>query len=722
MKRFYFFPLLFSVVLLASCGNNNKKKDQNKKTDNAKQTDSLASENPFMKKSDLPFEAPDFDAIKNSDFKPAMEAGIKKQKEAVEKIANDTTAATFQNTLVALEKTGQDLDRVSAVFNLLTSANTNDTLQKVQEEEAPKLAALSDAIYLNPKLFQRVKTLHGKVGDLDLDPESKRLVNYYYQQFVLAGANLSEEKKSKLKKLNEEEATLSSKFNNRLLAAAKNAALVVDDKAKLKGMSDAEIKSASNKAGSDDHSGKYEVPLVNTTQQPALQDMENRDTRHELFEHSINRAEQGDSTDTRKIITRLAEIRAQQAKLLGFKNYAEWNLQNQMAKTPEAVQSFLAKLVPAATKKAKGEAAVIQKVIDKSGKSFELEPWDWNYYAEKVRKAKYDLDDDEIKPYFELNSVLKNGVFYAANQLYGLTFKERTDIPVYQDDVHVFEVIDKDSTTIGLFYCDYFKRDNKSGGAWMSNIVGQSKLLNQKPVIYNVANFAKPADGEPALISYDDVTTMFHEFGHALHGFFGSQEYPSLSGTSVARDFVEFPSQFNEHWALYPKVFKNYAKHYKTGKPMPQELVDKIKKASKFNQGYALTELLAAAQLDMQWHTISANDTIKNVDEFEKQALKRTHLDLKEVPPRYRSTYFLHIWGNGYAAGYYAYLWTEMLDDDAYSWFEENGGLTRENGQRFRDMILSQGNTKDYNTMFKDFRGHAPDITPMLEDRGLIEE
>ncbi|WP_234406655.1 M3 family metallopeptidase [Prolixibacter bellariivorans] len=391
------------------------------------------------------------------------------------------------------------------------------------------------------------------------------------------------------------------------------------------------------------------------------------------------------------------------------------------AKTPEAVENFLNKLVPAATAKAKGEAAEIQKVIDKEKGGFKLQPWDWNFYAEKVRKAKYDLDESQIKPYFELNNVLENGVFYAAHELYGLTFKERHDIPVYQKDVRVFDVIDKDSTTIGLFYCDYFKRDNKSGGAWMDNIIGQSKLLNTKPVIYNVCNFTKPAPGQPALLSFDDVTTMFHEFGHALHGFFANEEYPSLSGTNVARDFVEFPSQFNEHWAMYPKVFKHYAVNYKTGKPMPKELVDKIKKSATFNQGYALTELLAAAELDMQWHTIPAGDSIKNVDQFEANALQKTHLNLEQVPPRYRSSYFLHIWGNGYAAGYYAYLWTEMLDDDAYAWFEENGGLTRANGQRFRDMILSRGNTEDYNKMYKDFRGRAPEITPMLKKRGLLK-
>ncbi|HXB13020.1 MAG TPA: M3 family metallopeptidase, partial [Bacteroidia bacterium] len=434
-----------------------------------------------------------------------------------------------------------------------------------------------------------------------------------------------------------------------------------------------------------------------------------------------NRAEKNDSNDTRATISRIALIRAQKAKLIGFPNFAALTLMDQMAKKPETVEQFLNQLVPAATAKAKEEAADIQKLIDEQKGGFQLEPWDWNFYSEQVRKAKYNLDENEVKPYFELNSVLQNGVFYAATQIYGITFKERKDIPVYNKDVRVFEIFDKDGSSMALFYCDYYKRSNKNGGAWMDNMVGQSKLLGTKPVIFNICNFTKPADGQPALISFDDVTTMFHEFGHGLHGLFANQQYPSLSGTATARDFVEFPSQFNEHWASDPQVFKNYAKHYKTGEPMPQELVDKIKKAAKFNQGFALTEILAAADLDMQWHELTADKPLQDVDKFEIEALHNTHLDLPQVPPRYRSSYFLHIWSNGYASGYYAYSWTEMLDDDAFAWFTEHGGLTRENGQRFRDMILSQGNTKDLATIFRDFYGSDPDIKPMLENRGLVE-
>lgn len=707
MKVFY--GLMMSTIVMASC-NNDKKSE----------ADSDLSANPFLKQSELAYQAPDFTKIKDGDFKPAMEEGIKQQLAEVQKIANDTAAPTFENTLVPLEKTGELLHRVSNVFDLLTGANTNPTLQAVQEEMAPKLAALNDEIFLNGALFKKVESIYNELGKSNLDAESKKLVEYYEQKFVMAGAKLANADQDSLKVINGQLASLSAKFTNQLLAASKAGALVVNSKEELAGLSDEAIKAASTNADGANQKGKFLISLQNTTQQPPLKSLLNRATRQKLFEASFNRAEKSDSNDTRATISEIAKLRAVRAKILGFDNYAAWNLQDQMAKTPMAVQTFLSRLVPAATAKAKTEAGEIQSLIDQQKGGFKLEPWDWNFYAEQVRKAKYDLDDNEVKPYFELNKVLQNGVFYAATQLYGITFKERKDLPVYQEDVRVFELFDKDSTSIGLFYCDYFKRDNKSGGAWMSNIVNQSTLLGTKPVIYNVCNFTKPAAGQPALISFDDVTTMFHEFGHALHGFFASQKYPSLSGTNVARDFVEFPSQFNEHWALEPQVFKNYAVHYKTGETMPQALVDKIKKSGTFNQGYALTELLSAASLDMQWHTIGATEDLKKVDEFETASLRKTGLNLSEVPPRYRSSYFLHIWANGYAAGYYAYLWTEMLDDDAYTWFEEKGGMTRANGQRFRDMILSRGNTEDYNKMFADFRGHAPDITPMLKNRGLI--
>jgi peptidyl-dipeptidase Dcp len=684
-------------------------------------TPASARANPFFSVSALPFHAPPFDKIVESDYQPAIEVGMAQQLAAVTAIANNPAPPTFDNTLVALEESGELLSRVMQAFNGVSGANTSPALQRLQETEAPKLAAHQDAIYLNPTLFRRVETIYNARDTLKLDPESRRLAEWYYSRFVHEGARLSAADKTTLQALNKEASTLSAAFSNKLLAATKAAALIVDDAGKLAGMSDGDIASAAQAAQNRGLTGKWVIPLQNTTQQPALLPLSDREVREQLFDASWTRAEKGDANDTRATIARLAQVRAQKAALLGFPNYASWVLEDQMAKTPATVFKFVRDLVPPATAKARAEGDAIQAMIRKDGQTFQLEPWDWEHYAEQVRKAQYDLDESQIKQYFELNNVLENGVFYAANQLYGLTFKERKDIPVYQPDVRVFEVFDANGSPLALFYCDYFKRDNKGGGAWMDNFVTQSKLLGTKPVIYNVANFSKPAPGQPALLSFDDVTTMFHEFGHALHGFFASQEYPSLSGTSVARDFVEFPSQFNEHWALDPKVFAHYATNYRTGEPMPQALVDKIKKASTFNQGYELTELLSAALLDMSWHTLPSSAPLQNVDTLEAQSLRNNHVDLRTVPPRYRSSYFNHIWASGYASGYYAYLWTEMLDDDAFQWFKENGGLTRANGDRFRSMILSRGNTEDLATMFRNFRGRDPSVEPMLENRGLKE-
>jgi peptidyl-dipeptidase Dcp len=681
-------------------------------------TPSFGPDNPFYAASTLPFQAPPFDRIKDSDYQPAIEAGMAEQIKEVEAIANDPAPPTFENTFVALEKTGRLFNRVMGVFNGVTGANTNPTLQQVQTEEAAKLASHQDAIFLNPKLFARIKAVYDQRTTLKLDPESLRLVEYDYKEFVHAGAALSDEDKAQLKKLNEEESTLSNDFIMKLLAATKAAAYSTTDAASLKGLSDAQIAAAARAAQERKQQG-WVIPLQNTTQQPDLTVLEDRASRKALFDDSWTRAERRDANDTRSTIARIAQIRAEKAKLLGFPNYAAWNLSDQMAKTPEAALNFLNALVPAATAKSASEAKDIQALIDAQKGGFTLEPEDWNFYSEQVRKAKYDLDESQVKPYFELNNVLENGVFYAATQLYGITFKERHDIPVYDPDVRVFEVFDTDGKPMALWYCDYFKRDNKNGGAWMDEFVGQSKLLGTLPVVYNVANFQKPAPGQPALISFEDVTTMFHEFGHALHGMFADTEYPGLSGTQVPRDFVEFPSQFNEHWAMYPAVFEHYAKNYKTGEPMPAELVAKIRKAATFNQGYMLTELLAAAELDLQWHTLAADAPLQNPDQFETEALRKTNLLISYVPPRYRSSYFMHIWGNGYAAGYYAYMWTEMLDDDAYQWFEDHGGLTRENGERFRRMVLSRGNTEDLDALYQRWLGAKPSIGPMLKFRGL---
>ena len=677
--------------------------------------------NPFYAVSTLPYQAPAFDKIKDADYQPALEAGMAEQLKEVDAIANDPASPTFENTFVPLEKSGQLFYRALYVFNAVTQANSSPELERVQELEAPKFAAQDDAIFLNEKLFQRVSKIYDNREKLKLDPESKRLVEVYYKKFVHEGAKLKPEEKDRLKKMNEELSTLENSFRAKLLAGAKEAAFVTKDKAALAGLGDAELKAAQQDAKARKVEG-YVLPLQNTTQQPVLSSLTDRSTRAKIFDNSLTRVERGGTNDTRETIVRLAELRAEKAKLLGFPNWAAWKLEDQMAKTPERAIKFMDDVVPAATARATAEGKDIQALIDAQKGGFKLEPYDWEFYSEQVRKAKYDLNEDQVKPYFEMWNVLENGVFYAANQLYGVTFKRRTDLPLYDPDVRVYEVFDTDGKHLALFYCDYFKRDNKSGGAWMDQFVGESKLLGTQPVVFNVANFQKPAPGEPALLSFTDVATMFHEFGHALHGMFADAKYPLLSGTDVPRDFVEFPSQFNEHWASYPSVFQHYAKHYKTGAAMPTDLVEKIKRSEKFNQGYIVTELVAAAELDMQWHTIPAGQKIGDPDAFEKAALERKKVALASVPPRYRSSYFLHIWSNDYSAGYYAYMWSEMLDDDAYQWFEENGGLTRANGDRFRKMILSRGNTEDLQQLYRAWRGKEPSTGAMLKERGLVED
>jgi peptidyl-dipeptidase Dcp len=675
--------------------------------------------NPFYAPSTLPFGAPPFDKIKDADYQPAIEAGMAAQLLEIRAITANRAKPTFDNTLIPLEQSGRLLARASAAFNAVSEADSHPELLKAKAALAPELAAHHDAIYLDDRLFARVAAIHERRDSLKLDPESRRLVEVTYDDFVRSGANLSAPDKVKLKKLNEEASVLSNTFTTRLLAATKKAAFETTSAEKLAGLPQSQLAAAAQAAKSRKVEG-YVLPLQNTTQQPEFVHLEDRTTRQAIFENSWNRTERSDENDTRDTIARLAQLRAERARLLGFPNHAAWKLQDQMAKTPQAALAFMDSLAPAATAKAAREGTAIQSLIDAQQGGFTLEPWDWEFYGEQVRKATYNLDDSEIKPYLEIGNVLVNGVFYAANQLYGITFKERKDIPVYQADVRVFEVDDVDGKPMALFYCDYFKRDNKNGGAWMSSFVRQSTLLGTLPVVYNVANLPKPAAGEPALITFEDVRTMFHEFGHALHGMFANTRYPALSGTATARDFVEFPSQFNEHWASYPSVFSHYAKHYKTGELMPVELFDKIQKSENFAEGYSLTELLAAAELDMQWHMLPADAPLQNPDVFEKQALARVHLDIRGVPPRYRSSYFSHIWGGGYSAGYYAYLWTQMLDDDAYQWFDEHGGLTRENGERFRRMILSRGNTEDLAAMYVAWRGRSPQIDAFMKYRGLL--
>lgn len=679
----------------------------------------MQTENPFYHISLLPYQAPHFDDIQDSHYRPAFDEAKRIKRGEIAAIANDTAPPTFENTFLALEKTGQMLGRVTNVFFAMTSAHTNDYLQQLDEEFATELAELADEMRLNTMLFERLDSVYQHRNSAGLDEESLRLVEVVWQSFRFSGATLSDEKKARLKVLNKEAAQLSSQFNNRLHAADKAAGLVVDDVQQLAGLTPAEISSAAQHASAKGLNGKYLIPLLNFTQQPALQSLQDRQTREKLFKAGWYRTEQNDDNDTRAIVSRLATLRAEQAQLLGFENYAAWKIADQMAEKPQAALEFMRDIVPAATARAQRELADIQQVIDEQQGGFKAEAWDWAFYAEQVRRAKYNLDEGQIKPYFELNNVLSDGVFWAASQLFGLNFVERFDIPVYHDDVRVWEIFDKDGRGMALFYGDFFARDSKGGGAWMGNFVEQSTLLDNAPVIYNVCNYNKPAAGEAALISWDDVVTLFHEFGHTLHGLFATQCYATLSGTNTPRDFVEFPSQINEHWASHPLVFANYARHYQTGEAMPDALKEKLLRAAHFNKGYDMTELLAAALLDMNWHNLPAGSTVEDVAQFETQALDSEHINLPTVPPRYRSSYFAHIFGGGYAAGYYAYIWTQMLADDGYQWFVEQGGLNAQNGQRFREAILSRGNSRELKALYKDWRGHAPYSEPMLVNRGL---
>ena len=675
----------------------------------------MSVNNPFFEISLLPYQAPRFDAINDSHYRPAFDEAMRLKRADIDAIIAQRAAPDFDNTLLALEKSGAMLSRVSSVFFAMTSAHTNDDLQALDEQFSTELAGLANDIWLNDTLFARVEAVW---QDREaLDAESRRLTEETYQHFVLAGARLNADEKAELKALNTEAATLTSQFNQRLLAANKAGGLVVDDVHQLDGLSAEEMAAAAHAAAEKGLTDRWLIPLLNTTQQPALAALALRETRKKLFSAGWERTQKGDENDTRELIRRLTALRARQAQLLGFDNYASWSIADQMAKTPEAALEFMRGIVPAARGRAALEQADIQKVIDDEQGGFTVQAWDWAFYAERVRSAKYALDESQIKPYFALNTVLEDGVFWTATQLFGIRFVERFDIPVYHPDVRVWEIFDHTGEGMALFYGDFFARDSKAGGAWMGNFVEQSYEFAARPVIYNVCNYQKPANGQTALISWDDVITLFHEFGHTLHGLFASQRYATLSGTNTPRDFVEFPSQINEHWASHPQVFAHFARHYQTGEPMPDALREKMLNATQFNKGYDMTELLSAALLDMNWHGIQ--EPIEDVEAFEAAALKKEGLDLPAVPPRYRSSYFAHIFGGGYAAGYYAYLWTQMLADDGYQWFVEQGGLTRENGQKFREAILSRGNSTDLAELYRNWRGHDPKIEPMLENRGL---
>jgi peptidyl-dipeptidase Dcp len=675
--------------------------------------------NPLLAASRLPYGFPEFDKIRNEHFAPAFEIGLKQHSAEIRQIAENKASPSFENTIVALERSGRLLTRVETIFSNLTATNTNPVLEQLSVELAPKLSAHQDQITLNGKLFERIAALYQQREQLGLDAESLRLLERYYTDFVRAGAKLNAEQKEKLKSLNSQLATLGTRFSQNVLKETNASALVVDSREELKGLSDSEIQTAAATAKSRGLDGKFAIPLMNTTGQPLLATLENRQTRQRLYEASVNRGSHGGSFDNRQVAIDLAKLRAERAQLLGYPNYAAYGLQSETAKTPEAVNNMLGQLAPAAVKNARAEAAELQKLIDAQQGGFQLAAWDWAYYTEQLRKARYAFDDSLLRPYFELNNVLENGVFFAATRLYGITFKERKDLPVYHPSVRVYEISDRDGKPMALFIADMYARDSKRGGAWMNSYAEQADLFGYKPIIANHLNIPQPPAGEATLLTMDEVRTAFHEFGHALHGLFSKVRYPRFSGTNVPRDFVEYPSQVNEMWATWPEVLTNYAKHYQSGQVIPQNLLDKVSAASRFNQGFATTEYIAASLLDQRWHQISADAIPSDALAFEQQALKQMGVDFAPVPPRYRTTYFSHIFGGGYSAGYYAYLWSEVLDADTVEWFKENGGLTRKNGDWFREKLLSRGGSIDPMESFRQFRGRDPKIQPLLERRGL---
>lgn len=695
------------------------------KTPKADTAVSAQAANPFFADSPLSLHYPQFDKIKDSDFAPAFDAGMAEQLKEIDAIANNPAKPTFDNTIIPLEKSGRTLSRATTVFFNLVGTDTNPTREKLQADYAPKFSAHRDAINLNGKLFARVKALYDTRTSLGLDAQGVRLVERYYTDFVRAGANLSDADKARLKQINSELAALGTKFSQNVLAEVNASAIVVDTKEELDGFSDEQIAAAAEAAKARKLDGKYVIALLNTTGQPPESSLTNRALRERLHKASVARGSRGNEFDNTGIVAQVTKLRAERAKMMGYPNYAAYVLEDETAKSPEAVNAMLGKLAPAAVANAQREAADLQAMIDAEQKAkgqptFKLEPWDWAFYTEKVRQAKYSFDESQLKPYFEMKNVLENGVFYAAGQLYGLKFKERTDLPKYHADTFVYDVFNEDGSQLAIFIFDPYARSSKRGGAWMNSYVDQAGMTGFKPVVANHLNIPKPSAGKPTLLTWDEVTTAFHEFGHALHGMFSNVQYPYFSGTSVPRDFVEYPSQVNEMWADWPSILANYAKHYQTGAAMPKELLDKVIAASKFNQGFATTEYLGAAMLDQNWHQATAAQlpAAAGVMGFEAAALKKDGVDFYAVPPRYKTPYFSHIMG-GYAAGYYAYIWSEVLDANSVQWFKQNGGLTRKNGDHFRQTLLSQGGSEDALQLFRNFAGHDPQIEPLLEKRGL---
>ena len=690
--------------------------------------ESVQTMNPFFQQSTLPYQYPQFDKIKDSDFAPAFDRGMADNTVEINAIANNPATPSFDNTIIAMEKAGQILGRATTVFFNLSSANTNDALDKLDADYSPKFAAHFDSVYLNAKLFARIKTLYNSRSTLGLDAQGVRLVERYYTDFMRSGANLSEAQKTRVKAINGEMATLSTQFSQNVLAEVNDSAIIVTDRAELAGLSDEQIAGLADSAKEKNMPGKYRIALVNTTIQPILPQLDNRGLRERLHKASVARGARGNAWDNRAIVSKVAKLRAERAAIMGFTSYAAFSMAEETAKNPEAVNAMLEKMAPPAVANARKEGAVLQAMIDseqkaKGQKTFALEPWDWSYYTEKVRKAQYDFDESQLKPYLEATNVLEKGVFFAATQLYGLTFKLRTDLPVYHKDVTVYEVFNEDGSHLALVVIDNYARSSKRGGAWMSSYVNQSELMGTSPVVAFHLNVTKPSEGKPALMTWDDANTAFHEFGHVLHGMFSNVKYPYFSGTNVPRDFVEFPSQVNEMWTDWPSILANYAVHWQTGEPMPKALLDKVFAAAKFNQGFTTASYLGSAMLDQKWHQVSA-DKLPNADgvlAYEAKALKDVGLDYAAVPPRYRTNYFSHIMG-GYAAGYYAYIWSEVLDANTVAWIKNHGGLTRENGDRFRAKLLSQGGSKDALQLFRDFAEQEPDINPLLERRGLTVE
>src|SRR5437016_2086204 len=672
-----------------------------------------------MNESALPYRYPAFDKLKDENFVPAIDVGMREQLNEIDPIANNPEKPTFENTIVAMERTGRLLDRAQRTFSNLNACDTNPTRQKIEKETAPKLSAHRDAIFLNPKLFARVQALYDKRDSLGLDPESAYLLERYYKDFVRAGAKLSDADKEKLKKINAELATLQTDFEQNVLKERNASSVVVDKKEELAGLTDDQMKSVINAAKAEHKEGKFVIQLQNTTGQPLLGSLQDRHLRERIMQASLSRNSKGGEFDTRDIVLRTAQLRAEKAKLLGYANWAAYQLEDQTAHDVPTVNKLLADLAPPAVANAKREAADMQKIVDEEKGGFQISACDWDFYSEKVRKAKYDFDESEVRPYYELNHVIVDGVFFAANKEYGLTFKERHDLPVYEPDVRVWDVFDRDDKPLAIFIGDYYARASKRGGAWMNAYVPQNDLFGAKPVVANHLNISKPPPGEPTLLTQDQVRTAFHEFGHALHGMFSNVKYPRFSGTSVPRDFVEYPSQVNEMWATWPEVLKNFAKHYQTGEPMPQALLDKVEAAEKFNQGYKTTEYLSASLLDQAWHQLNPSQIPTDAIVFEKEALHKAGVDFPSVPPRYRSFYFSHAFAGGYSAGYYSYLWSEVLDADSVEWIKEHGGLKRENGDRFRETLLSRGGSADALSLFKNFTGRDPYIEPLLKRRGL---